>query len=811
VPTNNPETVEERRGSISSAHDGKTTGKRKRAVKTPKEGEEKPKPKPRKRVASAEKVVGATSKRGASASKTKTTPKAKAKAGAEVEATAGTGDALAVESFSAKQKSHHFGGSRPTDADSHTQGDIINEQYPLHLEPEPEAEAENTGNKFAAPTRRRSWTPVNHGLPTSFQEERASDAENDETDDANTTFSHLVGAFAHPSTEPVVASEPKAQTMKKAPTRKKRVEGADGVPKARAKAAKPKVDKPKKEKVKKVAVPKEPKQQRLKNVTAYALAAYQQAAKVPDTNATDLLTQYLQNPPKITNVDDDIVEDLPDSAKARQKLGRVKFDFPMPDKACQKLKNQDFVFGTSSQLARDESPTFLRQTQQAIQESEEAAWLSQAASQDSSPSTSRLRVAQAPHGTSLSIAQAAGRLWGVATRDEDQKTFAGDERPQKTLTNDIERFHDVDDLDGRRPDQVDTEPTPEIDERQDSGFVDISDAEAAAIMSSQIKQAKETTAVSDHALQRKEHAIEEPIPSARQVLQEIDANASLHKTNTESTHQPAAADSLKARTQRDDEQQLDDTTKQPDKPPRGRPKKPTVETEPKPVKPPGRPPGSKNIPKSVAQSTTPRKAKNLPSSPFKDIDEVDEISDSDAATATPSPPRRLALSPPLSPIPLQLSPKPADTAITSQTTHPATATENKTVDCADVFAEISRVVKAQPLTRDLTRPTWYEKMLLYDPIVLEDLTAWLNEQGVRVQAETAKTASKSRAKSKPKGKGPELDLVDSQGQKVSIDNEPAAEKITEELKPAFVQRWCELNSICCLWKEGLRGGVRQKY
>ncbi|GAB7341559.1 hypothetical protein MBLNU457_7771t1 [Dothideomycetes sp. NU457] len=805
LPINNSEVVEERRGSVSSVHEGKTTGKRKRAVKTPKEGEEKPKPKPRKKVASSEKVAGATSKRGASASKTKATVKAKAREGAEVETTDGVGISPAVASILAEQKSHHFGGSRAADAGSNARGHVIDEDRTLHSEPEPEPEVAH--NTVAAPTRRRSWTPINHDLPTSFQEERASNEEDDGSGNAAKAFSHLVGAFALPLADPVVTSEPKAQTAKKTPTRKKRVEGAEGVPKARAKAAKPKVDKPKKEKAKKVTVPKEPKQQRLKNVTAYALAAYQQTGKVPDNQATELLTQYLETQPKSTNADGDIVEDLPDSAVARQKLGRIKFDFPMPDKACQKLKNQDFVFGTSSQLARDESPTFLRQTQQAIQESEEAAWLSQAASQEQSPSTSRLRVAQAPHGTSLSIAQSAGRLWGVATRDGDQKTFAGDERPQRNLTDDIDEFHDVDDMDDRRSHQLDAEPTPEIDERQDSGFVDISNAAAAARISSQLKQAEETVAASDHVLQRQENVVEESIPGPRQVLQEIDANASLHKSNVDSAQLPEAAGLRKARAQGDN-QQLDVATKQMDKPSRARLKKSAVETDSKPVKPRGRPPGSKNLPKPAVRSSTPRKARKLPSSPFKDIDDVDEISDSEAGFATPSPPRKLASSPPVSPIPLQLSPKAVDTAITSQITQPPS--EDKTPDCAAVFAEISRVIKAQPLTRDLARPTWYEKMLLYDPIVLEDLTAWLNEQGLRMQVEKTKTAGKSKGKSKAKSKGPELDLVDSQGQKVLVD-ERTTEMVMEELKPAFVQRWCEMNSICCLWKEGLRGGVRQKY
>lgn len=60
-------------------------------------------------------------------------------------------------------------------------------------------------------------------------------------------------------------------------------------------------------------------------------------------------------------------------------------------------------------------------------------------------------------------------------------------------------------------------------------------------------------------------------------------------------------------------------------------------------------------------------------------------------------------------------------------------------------------------------PTWHEKILQYDPIILDDLTVWLNTQG--------------------------LNLVDGD----------------REVSPIEVRDWCETNSICCLWKGGWRG------
>ncbi|EXJ83423.1 hypothetical protein A1O1_07046 [Capronia coronata CBS 617.96] len=60
-------------------------------------------------------------------------------------------------------------------------------------------------------------------------------------------------------------------------------------------------------------------------------------------------------------------------------------------------------------------------------------------------------------------------------------------------------------------------------------------------------------------------------------------------------------------------------------------------------------------------------------------------------------------------------------------------------------------------------PTWRERILMYDPIVLEDLTVWLNTEGFRAIGE---------------------------------DREVGALEVRE---------WCETNGVCCLWKGGWRG------
>ncbi len=67
-----------------------------------------------------------------------------------------------------------------------------------------------------------------------------------------------------------------------------------------------------------------------------------------------------------------------------------------------------------------------------------------------------------------------------------------------------------------------------------------------------------------------------------------------------------------------------------------------------------------------------------------------------------------------------------------------------------------------------TSPTWREKILMYDPIVLEDLTLWLNTVGFRAIGEDR-----------------EISVLD-------------------------VRDWCEAEGLCCLWKSSWgRNGVRR--
>ncbi|KAI9790756.1 MAG: 5'-flap endonuclease [Candelina submexicana] len=86
-----------------------------------------------------------------------------------------------------------------------------------------------------------------------------------------------------------------------------------------------------------------------------------------------------------------------------------------------------------------------------------------------------------------------------------------------------------------------------------------------------------------------------------------------------------------------------------------------------------------------------------------------------------------------------------------------------------LFDSITKAVTSVPPSTDINKPTWHEKILMYDPIVLEDLSTWLNTQGLA---------------------------------RVGVDREVGAVEVRD---------WCERNSVCCLWKENLRGRARSRY
>ncbi|KAG9582887.1 hypothetical protein KCU77_g9706, partial [Aureobasidium melanogenum] len=206
---------------------------------------------------------------------------------------------------------------------------------------------------------------------------------------------------------------------------------------------------------------------------------------------------------------------------------------------------------------------------------------------------------------------------------------------------------------------------------------------------------------------------------------------------------------------------------------------------------PSRPRGRPRRSPSPGDLPVPSQLRKLPSSPStpskhvaiaepsSDYLDIDAISDIDIATHAPSPPRRTPTSPPKATLEFDRPPPPPLPAIAAST---ARCSAKQILAewpgiAPTLFPKITRTVRSIPPSQDHKNPTWHEKILLYDPIVLEDLTLWLNAQGVRIEVSVPKVV---------KGKGKKKSDV-------FETSEEATELVQEELQPWMVQK-CQLKA-----------------
>lgn len=464
-----------------------------------------------------------------------------------------------------------------------------------------------------------------------------------------------------------------------------------------------------------------------------------------------------------------------------------------PQTALRKIARQGLLFGTASQIEREESPSFIRDLQQAMRESEILL-------DNNELSTFVIRRHR---GSRLHMAER--RLWSAGTRDDNETLLAVetiDEREQNLLPLDEDEpkvqsnekeFLDVD--------EIQEEPTRSYtaghfvreaseNHQDETGFVDIDSVqeekdkqkpeEELDIFSSQNLLVPTTPVASNDvrsqvtvlklssASYRPRKLVQhldtpvliEPKPVEARALQPLDVNSTYNGARAldqlppdtsalKSKRAPKSVDAtLKAKAKNAA------TDSEAPKKPRGRPRK-----DPNLFSPPSK---RKKVSKAREKFAPPAVTK----SPQKSTKwtSIDDIEDSEAEP-TSSPPRRRSpfFAPALElsqPIPPPDEPPPTD---------PAAAQ-------ALLFTQITLAVKSAPRTTDPKRPSWQEKMLLYDPIVLEDLTAWLNSGA----------------------------LKEFGGRVVEVEGKGV-------VKAAVVQKWCEQMSVCCLWREGLRGGVKAGY
>ena len=523
---------------------------------------------------------------------------------------------------------------------------------------------------------------------------------------------------------------------------------------------------------------------------------------------------------------------------AKRKSGKKKgtqpvYDLLSPESALKHVHCQDFVFGTSSQLAREDSPTVIRELQQAMDASIATAELDAVAAKASLARSSS--SSSAGSGTSMFVASRG--LWAAASRDVDGSLMEVEvldlaKSPSSTVasksikvvapTAPSTRHHE--DLAGSPPGDaswhhVDDQPGNSANAETETGTAAIGGqtviqddklpepsqgTKSSSTNKKSTSREPSPSKLSQHAgtpttsLERPNFAGYASTQLAREIasygfkpvkartrmiallercwqgkhrdaLRALESNATATLcSNATAGCAPTTAVDRSSKVSGADEQakgsstttkslggvDVVDKAKAAAKKPRGRPRKntttavkSTVQAEP-------------NSQHAAAKATPARKKRAA-----KTV--IEEISDSDAPPLTPSPPRRSPKSSATHPVPtLQLSTPPTTAAAAeSSLSSPPLDDEGRQ---AQLFAAITRAIRAQPPATDPAKPSWHEKILLYHPIVLEDLATWLNTDGLRT---------------------------------VGVD---------DEVGPAVCRAWCEGRGICCLWKMGWTGSRKTR-
>ncbi|KAI0810230.1 hypothetical protein GGR55DRAFT_645852 [Xylaria sp. FL0064] len=457
----------------------------------------------------------------------------------------------------------------------------------------------------------------------------------------------------------------------------------------------------------------------------------------------------------------------PPKTKRKKKVGTETNPILLsPSTALKQSSNQDFVFGTSSQLVEEESPTTLRHIQAAIRASN---------SLDSDPFDDDV----------------SRRLWHAGSRDEDgellemevvdvqhQPTTITD--PISTTTPGGASFVDIDDLLN----------SPQLVSSSANGYSELTQTNSRFFQSEVRKQSSSVKPCEPHGQANATQT--EPRPNY-----ELFTDAQLSKQVTSygfkvvkkratmialldqcwaSKHQGSSAGSIRSlstSTRNAAPVSQEPAGDAPQKPAarrrtRGRQKKdddtvtsvarPSTPDKLSPKRPRGRSKKSETTSTSMAEASvsisTPKRPRGRP----RKLSTISiEIPDSENGTQSPV----------SSPDPVFSSPPPLD--LTTSDEGDMSLTLSPTDQQAELFKHITKAVTSAPRSQDPSKPSWYEKMLLYDPIILEDLASWLN--------------------------GGELTRVGYDG----------------EVSPFDVKKWCESKSVICLWRQNINGKERKRF
>jgi len=622
----------------------------------------------------------------------------------------------------------------------------------------------NTTNPTSAPKRRQNWTPVKD----TASESKAADispADLRQTSLSPTSrklaFSGLLQNFAYPN-----ANEPEQPSFDASKNKGHKRKHIECVEVAAAVTV-----------IKETKTPDEPecvttkKKTKLKSVTAFATERFRTAEDlptVPNSNASKFFAEGAQastvskSPPKSEKQDIEARNPRKGSSavkggpKTKSKKGTGKKTVFMeppvlkPEHAARHFakheEKHDFVFATSSQFHREKSPTMLRVFQRSFLDADTG---------DKSEfiEISAIEADVAPR-------KPTSGLWSAAS--EGESCIATEEMQSKEVVISADATVDQDQEDSLII--ISENALSTVETNQDDGEIQQGDRELPT--SGQRSRGGRKSPKKNSNLQVQSEAL-----STRNFRSASNESISRSQSMAMATSpERAALRALSTNTPR----KLGTSRRQNPRHGEITNQKITLPTSSIPPRTPMRSLGSPSRQGTDTQVRICGPSKESPSS----FQHLSEIEDSEADSA-PTPPRRrrskkrtpskldVVSSQDASVAPHDKVVDQADGKLKANAISKLNARHPKWADMSqELFPRITDVVKGVP-RGPIGHPSWWEKMLMYDPIVIEDLTEWLKEQGVGV----------------PKYKGGEREKEG-------------------ELKGWMVQRWCDEKSICCQWRDG---------
>lgn len=707
--------------------------------------------------------------------------------------------------------------AKPGDTASQDSGKVVETMPPTppvgpDAGKEVDCDWENEGLQLEGAMKRRlDWTPPKDTIPKEevVELDDHSDMEGNTRQSAQRNFENMLFGynFSGDGSSRQVFRQKKENA---GPTKKRRIElvGPGAFPAYRTDSAKSKKSANDNENHSR----KKPRKQQKKmtTITAHSTANH--------------VSNDIENPGK----EDPVVEDLTIEDTINSRLQRSKkrsstdHTVLSPEAAVRNFQDQDLMFGTCSQLERDDSPTTLKETQMAIHASE------------SSMPTER------NHTPGRTVSRFAGsrNLWSVAARNQDG-FMVQTEVVNLVDSPDVNKITPIADDSGHK-----TEETPqrdswlEIDEQPEQPVTLIDDKEASnSKETSAGSEANAQTTTSQHLTtesrnpepqgQRGEPPLQMPryagftdyelskeisaygfkaIRNRKKMIEllqkcwESKHGKSINPTNNTGEQSEIPRRTAKPIQSGSNPVEQGRTKRAPEA--NGRKVR---EITPTPT------PSAQN--NAIGQINPPQTPSPKPTTHCQDIEEIDDSEEELTPSPTrlqdlynnnqnpnelntlptttnpiPIPSSPISISPPRSqqrpragnpfqPHPLrprfpstaEIPPSPSPEAEAEAEIEIEAETEFE--NSPDLAAQITRAVHAQPRPRP--RPpqssssssssssneqlTWYEKILMYDPIVLEEFAAWLNTTGLGLVGED------------------------------------------REVSAGFVRGWCEKRGVCCCW------------